>query len=395
MDVLVAEKVCQAHRLMEEYKLDSWVVFAHETGRECDHTYPLLMGDVDLGGGILLLLRSGRRVAIVSGLDQALPPSTGAWDETVVFTRERGALDTLCALLQEENPARIGVNYSEENPLADGLTHGKYLALARALHKIGLDDHLVSAEDVASDLRQIKTAAEIARIRGAVDIADEVFRLLREHLVPGMSGLELFRFIQDRRAELGASNGWSAYNDPILTIGPRAFMGHTPPPEGVCFERGMLMQVDLGVRYNGYCSDFQRMFYAPKPGETHAPAPVEALFRGVYEGISRMIAAIAPGVPNDAVSRRGFDAITGLGFPEPKYGVGHQLGRAVHDGGCGLTSYHAPVPGQAIRAGNVFTVEGLETRLAPYGWVSLEEDVVVTPGGCDVLTNRQTELYCV
>ena len=166
-------------------------------------------------------------------------------------------------------------------------------------------------------------------------------------------------------------------------------------PNAMTFERGMLMQVDLGVRLGGYCSDFQRMFYALRPGETNPPAPVESLFRGVHEGISRMIAAIAPGVPNHAVSKHGFDAVTSLGFPEPQYGAGHQLGRAVHDGGCGLASYHTPAPNQTIREGNVFTVEGLETRLAPYGWVSLEEDVAVTKGGCEVLTNRQSEIWCI
>jgi Xaa-Pro aminopeptidase len=341
------------------------------------------------------LARGGRRWAIVSGLDRTLPPSTGAWDDVRVYTREKGALDVLCELLADLDPARIGVNYSEGNPLADGLSHGRYLSLERALQKAGLANRPVSAEGVAAALRQVKTPTEIERICTAIAVADEVFARLRERARPGSRGSELFTFTQRQIAELGASCGWSAYNCPIMTIGPVAYMGHTPPPADAVLEKGMLMQVDLGVRYGGYCADFQRMFYALKDGETQPPAPVRVLFDGVYEGISRIVAAIAPGVPNDQVSKAGFDVITGMGFPEPAYSAGHQLGRAVHDGGCGLVNYHSPAPGQVIRAGNVFTVEGLETRLAPYGWVSLEENVVVTEDGCRVLTNRQREIYCV
>ncbi len=395
MDRLVMEKVNQAIGLLRAHDLDCWVVFTHETGREADQTYPILMGPLDLGGGILLLTKTGRRVAIVSGLDRSLPASTGAWDEVVVYTREKCALDTLVEILSAENPRAVGANFSEGNPLADGLGHGKYVALKRALDAAGLGDRLVSAEEVASSLRQEKTASERARIRGAIDAANGVFRDLRARLEPGMSGVEIFRLIGALRAARGATNGWSAYNDPILTVGPVEYMGHTPPPEGLTFDRGMLLQVDLGLRLDGYCSDFQRMFYATRPMETRAPAEVERLFGGVYEGISRMIAGIGPGVPNDGVTKAAFGAITDLGFPEPQYGGGHQLGRAVHDGGVGLLSYRAPIPGQTMKRGNVFTVEGLETRLAPWGWVSLEEDVMVTETGCEVLTQRQTEIWCV
>lgn len=395
MDRLVMEKVSQAIDLMGAHDLDCWVIFTHETGREADQTYPILMGALDLGGGILLLTRGGRRVAIVSGLDRSLPASTGAWDEVVVYTREKSALENLVEILRAENPRTIGANFSETNPLADGLGHGKYIVLKRALNAAGLGERLVGAEAVASALRQVKTGAEIGRIRAAIAAANGVFRDFRSRLEPGMSGIELFRLIGELRAARGATNGWSAYNDPILTVGPVSYMGHTPPPEGLTFDRGMLLQVDLGLRLDGYCSDFQRMFYATRPMETHAPAEIERLFGGVYEGISRMIAAIGPGIPNDGATKHAFEAITDLGFPEPQYGGGHQLGRAVHDGGVGLLSYHAPMPGEIMKRGNVFTVEGLETRLAPYGWVSLEEDVVVTESGCEVLTERQTEIWCV
>jgi Xaa-Pro aminopeptidase len=115
----------------------------------------------------------------------------------------------------------------------------------------------------------------------------------------------------------------------------------------------------------------------------------------VHNGITEMINAIRPGVRNDYPSSLGFAQITSHGFPEPKYSAGHQLGRAVHDGGVGLVNFRNPRPDRLIEEGNVFTVEGLETRLEKNGWVSLEEDVAVTSNGCQVLTNRQNEIYCI
>jgi Xaa-Pro aminopeptidase len=97
----------------------------------------------------------------------------------------------------------------------------------------------------------------------------------------------------------------------------------------------MLLQVDLGVRVDGYCADFQRMFTPSSHGEPPAGRS-RAAVRGRILGHRPMIAGIAPGVPNDGVTRNAFQAITDLGFPEPKYGGGHQLGRAVHDGVLGF-----------------------------------------------------------
>jgi Xaa-Pro aminopeptidase len=57
--------------------------------------------------------------------------------------------------------------------------------------------------------------------------------------------------------------------------------------------------------------------------------------------------------------------------------------------------YRHPRPEYRMAAGQVYTVEGLETRLEGRGWVSLEEDVVVTPDGCRVLTDEQRELWLI
>jgi hypothetical protein len=99
LDPIIAEKVEQAIGLLRESNLDIWLLFAQETGYEKDPVYPLLFGDRDLGAGFLLLTANGRKIAIVSGLDQMIPKSTGVWDEVVVY--EKNPYDTLRQLLTD------------------------------------------------------------------------------------------------------------------------------------------------------------------------------------------------------------------------------------------------------------------------------------------------------
>lgn len=392
-DPLIQEKVEQATKLLNLHNIDLWLIFTQETGYECDSIYPLLMGDRDIARGYLLLTRQGGKIAIVGGLDQAIPGSTGVWEDVRIYTKNANEL--LLEILAETNPSTIAINYSQNNSLADGLTYGKYLSLTEALKDTPFAGRLVSAEKLAAGLRSVKSPEEINKIKVAISKTDEVFRRLRAYLRPGLGGMEIFGFIQEQITTLGAASAWSRYNCPVLTIGPVQYMGHTPPPADRKLEKGWLLQVDLGLRFDGYCSDFQRMFYALADGEDGPPGEVLSLFQNVHDGITDMINAIKPSVPNDYPSSLGFARITGHGFPEPKYSAGHQLGRAVHDGGAGLINFRTPRPECLIEEGNVFTVEGLETRLDNYGWVSLEEDVAVTAEGCQVLTDRQNEIYCI
>lgn len=392
-DKLVSEKVNQAIALLNEHNIDAWLIFNQETGYEVDPVYPLVMGDRDLASGMLLLTRNGGKVAIVGGLDQAIPASTGVW--TDVRVHNRNADKILLELLAEFDPKTIAINYSKASGSADGLPHGKYLRLLESLEGTQFADRLVSSEPMALSLRAVKTPAEITKIEESIRRTDIIFSRLRQYLRPDLGGMEIYGFIQEQVTAMGATCAWSRYNCPVLTMGPVPYMGHTPPPAERKLEKGWLLQVDLGIRYEGYCSDFQRMFYALRDGEDAPPAEVQAMFGHVHGGITDMINAIRPGIRNDYPSSLGFRRITDAGFPEPNYSAGHQLGRAVHDGGAGLLSFRYPDPACRMVAGNVFTVEGLETRLGQYGWVSLEEDVVVTADGCRVLTSRQEEIWCV
>jgi Xaa-Pro aminopeptidase len=390
---LAPEKVEQAIGLMDELGIDAWLTFAQKMGDAGgDPVYPIIFGERDLGAGMLLLTRSGERIAMVGGLDVAIPRVTGIWDQVIDHQGDMGK--TLRDILVRLDPAHLAINYARSNPKADGLSHGKYLWLQEALAGTPFIERLVSAEDLITKLRGRKSPGEVALIRAAIARTDEIFEEVKRFLKPGRTGREIYDFILSEVARRGLETSWSRDHCPIVTVGPVAPIGHTPPGDAA-LQRGWTLQIDFGVKYNGLCADFQRMWYLLEDGETAPPPDVQRLFDTVRRGVDTIIEHLKAGEPTWKPAEAAKDVLVNAGYPEFKFGVGHQLGRATHDGGAGLGRWRVGVPEHIVEVGNVFTAEGLETFLDGRGWISLEDDVLVTATGNEVLTTQQREMWLV
>src|SRR5205085_1335805 len=154
-----------------------------------------------------------------------------------------------------------------------------------------------------------------------------------------------------------------------------------------------LVHMDLGVRLDGYSSDLQRMWYIRRPGETAPPENVRRALATVVRALEAGAAALRPGAVGHAVDAAARRVVVDAGYPEFKHGLGHGLGRAVHDGGTLLgprwPCYGRNVEG-VVEPGNVFTLElGVATEA---GFLGIEEDVVVTGDGCRFLSSFQRDL---
>jgi Xaa-Pro aminopeptidase len=254
-------------------------------------------------------------------------------------------------------------------------------------------DRLVSAEAVISAMRGQKTPAEQARIRKAVEITDEIFKKTFAFIKAGMAEIEVGEYMQKLAREYGVGLAWPAENCPAVNSGPNSSVGHSGPTD-IKIERGHIIHFDFGVKYQDYCSDIQRVCYMLREGESEAPVEVQRGFNVIRTAIEKSREAMKAGVTGNAIDTISREIVTDSSYPEFKYALGHQLGRVAHDGGAllgPLWEKYGDSPNQKLEVGQVFTIEpGL--AINGYGYLGLEEDVVMTEKGAEYLGEPQSEI---
>jgi Xaa-Pro aminopeptidase len=392
--MLLHEKADQAQALLAETDLDCWLTFARETDLHPDPGVEQVVGAGVVRNSAFLFGAGGERIAIVANFDTSAIRAKGVFREVIGYDEDiRGPL---LDALRRLDPRQIGLNYSLDDVTADGLTHGHFLLLQQLLNGTPYLERLTSAAPLLSRLRGRKTPTEIERIRQAVALTEQIVGLLAAQIRPGLSERDLAAFVHARFADLGVLPAWSAEGCPIVNSGPSSELGHTYPSAAIRVEPGHLVHIDLGVRRDGYCSDLQRMWYVRRPGESAPPAEVQRAIGTVMRAIEAGAEALRPGAQGFEVDAAARKVVAEAGYPEFKHGLGHSLGRAVHDGGT-MLGPRWPCYGRnveaVVEAGNVFTLElGVSTGS---GFVGLEEDVLVTAAGCEFLSSRQRELMLI
>lgn len=389
---LIQEKVSQAIDILKEKEIDLWLTFVRETSGVRDPVLNFILGPADLTWeSALLLTRSGRKIAIIGRLEAEEVGRLGVYDEIIPYdTAVSGLLRETLAKL---DPQQIAVNFSHNNVHADGLTHAMYLKLHAYLEGTPYAERLVSAEAVISSLRGRKTAAETGKIRRAVKITEQIYAKTFEFIRVGMSEKEVAAFMHAQMVEAGVGFAWPQGSNPAVNSGPDSVVGHAGPTN-IKIQPGHLLHFDFGVKFDEYCSDIQRMVYILRPGETDAPAEVRRGFETVRAAVEACRAVLKPGLAGKDADAAARQTVTAAGYPEYMYGTGHQLGRVAHDGGAllgPLWEKYGDQPNQRVETGNVYTIEpGL--AVPGYGYIGLEEDVLVSESGADYLGEPQREL---
>lgn len=389
---LLQEKTNQAIEILKEKNIDLWMTFVTETSVMRDPVMDYIFGE----GGLtwpsaLIFTRTGERIAIVGRYETESVERGGLFPTVLGYDKSIRPL--LIETLERIQPRQIAINTSRDSVHADGLTHGQYLNLIALLDGTDFGNRLVSAEAIVAALRGRKTLEEQARIRRAVQITDEIFEEAFRFIRPGMTEIEVAAFMQDRVRARGLELAWPADACPAVNFGPNSPVGHSGPTN-IKLERGHLLHFDFGVKYQGYCSDIQRMAYLLREGETSAPPEVQKGFDTIYNANELCRKAMKPGVTGNSIDVIARKAVTSAGYAEYMHALGHQLGRVAHDGGAllgPLWEKYGNLPNMLLEEGQVFTLEpGLD--LPGYGHLSLEEDVVVTKTGTEYIARPQTEL---
>lgn len=397
-DALIAEKLAQVDGIVAASGADVWLTFVRETADHADPVLPFLLEGGLTWQSALMIGANGRRVAVVGNYDADPLRASGHWREVVGYVQ--GIREPLLAALESLVPAeasapRIAVNYSESDDKADGLTHGMYRLLDDCLRGTRFEGTLVSAEAITRALRGQKTPAELARIQNAIAETDRLFAEAAGFVRIGeTTERQVFDHVQGLMAEHGLGFAWDRAGDPIVNSGPDSMIGHGIPSESIRVSPGHVFHIDLGVRRDGYCSDIQRCWYVPAPGETAAPADVARACDAVAGAISAGAAVLRPGIAGWEVDAAARSFLVAAGYPEYRHAFGHQVGRLAHDGG-GLLGpqweRYGDTPLLPVEAGQVYTLE-LGVIVDGRGYLGLEEMAVVTENSCEFLTERQMQL---
>ena len=392
---LIQEKVDQAIEILKEQQTDLWLTFVRETSGVRDPALDLLIGANDLTWtSALILTRKGEKIAIIGNLEKDALQRLDVFDEILGYDKSVRELlrDTITRL----SPDRIAVNTSRNNVHADGLTHAMYEILREYLADTPYADRLVSAEPVISALRGRKTPTEQARIRKAIEITDEIYKKTFDFIKVGMTEIEIGEYMHRLANDYGVGLAWPAENCPAVNSGPNSPVGHNGPTK-TKVERGHLLHFDFGVKYQEYCSDIQRVVYVLRDGETEAPVEIQRGFITIRTAIEKSREAMKAGVTGNSIDVISREIVTDSGYPEYPYALGHQLGRVAHDGGAllgPLWEKYGDSPNQALEVGQVYTIEpGL--AVPNYGYLGLEEDVVITENGAEYFTEPQSEIMLI
>lgn len=387
------EKIAQAVSLLADHDLDMWLILVRETAEHTDPVLKLIGHYSQTWTAAFIFTRQGDTIAVTGHGDDEAIRRQQLYGEVRDYTQSIGPV--LREIMQQYDPQRIGINYSRSDVSADGLTLGMYQNLLEYLKDTPYVDRLVSAESFIESLRGRKTPLEVQRLRKATDVSFAILGKTWEYLQAGVSEQEVAAYVHSEVAAAGGTTSWDIEHCPGINAGPNSPWGHVGPS----LERlqaGQTFHMDFGVMIDGYCSDHQRMWYCLKPGETQAPAEVITIFNAVKHAVHSAKAAVKPGVIGweiDAIARK---AITDAGYPEYPHALGHQVGRYVHDGGVGFYprwERYGTKPYGTIEAGMVLTLE-LGVR-SPFGYISLEEQILVTDNGCEWIGDPQQEIWLI
>jgi Xaa-Pro aminopeptidase len=392
MSTLVQEKVAQAVAILAETGIDAWLTFVRETSAASDPVLPLIYGPHALTWqSALLIARSGERVAIVGHFEAVTAERTGAYSSVVPY--HQSIRPPLRAALERLAPRTLAVNTSRDDVGADGPSHGMHELLREYLADTPYAARLVSAERIIGALRGRKTPTEVARVQAAVATTERIFARTFAALRPGMTERAVAEFMHGELRAAGVDAAWDRDGCPTVNAGPDSPVGHAAPGD-IALAPGHIVHIDFGVRENEYCSDIQRVLYLRQPDETRAPEPVERGFATIRAAVAAAVAAMRPGVAGVEVDRAARAVVTAAGYREYMYATGHQLGRNAHDGGGVLApawERYGAAPFRPLEAGQIYTVEpGL--AVPGYGYVDLEEEVLVSETGAAYLGPPQEEI---
>jgi len=241
----------------------------------------------------------------------------------------------------------------------------------------GLDITLRSTERIVEQARMIKDAAEIAILREAAARLGQVVPVALSAVQAGRTERSIAAVIESAIRDAGYER---AAFDTIVASGPHSAMPHYRAGTRA-LAPGDLVVLDFGGVLDGYCCDLTRTVAIGPPSRE-----ARRVYQAVHDAHAAAVAAVKPGIDASAVDAAARDLLRDRGLGDAfGHGTGHGLGLDVHEEPR-IGKPRADVPPVTLAPGMVFTIEP-GAYLPGFGGVRIEDDVLVTDTGCELLTN--------
>lgn len=284
--------------------------------------------------------------------------------EVLCTTDEETLVDVINKLKKKHKFSSLGLE-------GDTITRNEWLQFEKTLTARLIDLNI-------DGVRAVKSADEVVLIKEAIHIAEKAFEDTMDYLKPGMSELEVCRYLENKMLDYGAEE--PSFNT-IVASGYRGALPHGVASDKI-IEEHELITFDFGCKYKGYCSDITRTVALGTVDQQLIDiynTVLEANLLGIETVRANMSGQEVDKVVRDFIDAQGYKGMFG-------HGLGHSFGVDIHED----PRLRSDVD-HKLEVGNIVTIEpGI--YVPGVGGVRIEDDILLTENGIEILTTLSKDL---
>ena len=353
-------RIEQFREKLKERNLDGFVLYNMESSNRSSSWY--LSG---FSGSFSVLIITPKSEYIVTDSRYFTQVEMESKFKLIPYKNGDELKDIIKAALLDDGANHVGF---EEETISFGL-------YKRVFSHLGVE--LEPADSILKDMRMVKTADEVEKIKAAVKVAEDALTETLNFIRPGRTEEEICAALE---YEIRKRGGYLAF-ETIVGSGPRSAIVHGRPSKRK-LQTGEFLLIDYGARVDGYNSDITRTYSIG-----NATDEMIKVYETVLKAQTEAKRAAKAGVIGSYLHELAASIIEEAGYGDYfGHGLGHSLGMDTHDGQGLSPKNSAPIP-----AGAVITVEPGIYLPGKFG-VRIEDDCYFCENGIEVLTNLDREL---
>jgi Xaa-Pro aminopeptidase len=276
-----------------------------------------------------------------------------------IFERKGSMIDAVAGILKKLPKVKTA---AVENKIE--------LTLFRLLRK-KLSVRIKPVKNLVESIRAVKDKSEIAAIRRAIEISEKALGKVLPKIRAGYSEAQVAAMLEFEMKQAGANPAFET----VVAFGSNSAMAHHRPTNRKLKKVDTIL-IDYGAKFNGYCCDITRCFATGRVTSFYAK-----VYKTVLDAQTAAINILKSGIKAKKADAAAKEIITAAKLPPYGHGLGHGIGIDVHEQpGVSVLSK------ASLQSGNVITVEPAIYLAGKFG-VRIEDDVLVTENGCEILSS--------